>query len=260
MSSGKMRFGQRLKQLFFPPRCAACEKLLDWTVSDPAIALCKECAKRWESEKLQTCESCAKSVSSCNCMPERLTKAKCAGFRKLVYYTSGTRETVQNRVIFRIKNKPDGRTPAFLARELLCALEDVLRTNGIDQKDAVLTYIPRAAANKRRYGTDQAEALARALSACSGVACKRLLLRAGRGAEQKHLNAAQRARNVRDAFVLSPHALLSGKTVILLDDVVTTGASTAAGVRLLRRAGAPKIYVFSVAYDEIGREMPKSLP
>ncbi len=250
----KMGSFRRLKQLLFPPRCAACEDLLDWNITDQAVALCPRCAGRWESEKRQTCEVCAKPVTACDCMPEALEKAKCAAFRKLVYYTSGTRETVQNRVIFRIKNKRDERTPVFLARELLCALEDVLRTNNIDQKDAVLTYIPRAAANKRRYGTDQAEAPAGALSAISGVECRPLLVRKGRRSEQKQLNAAQRARNVRDAFVLSPNALPSGKAVILLDDVVTTGSSMAAGVRLLRRAGAREVFCFAIAFHDISRK------
>ena len=61
-----------------------------------------------------------------------------------------------------------------------------------------------------------------------------------------HLDAAARHRNVRGAFTVRSGAMLAGRTVVLIDDVLTTGATADSCARALRAAGAATVHVFAV--------------
>ncbi len=64
---------------------------------------------------------------------------------------------------------------------------------------------------------------------------------------QTQLSREQRAANVRKAFILRRAERLNGARLILLDDVLTTGATTSACARVLRQAGAGDVGVWTVA-------------
>ena len=217
-------------------------------------SLCPACQKEWDSEKLETCGFCAKRVTECACMPDALKKSGCRGFRKSVYYLPHRRDTVQNRVIFRIKEERSMRTHRFLAAELLPALTEMMDACGYAREDMSLTSLPRAALAKAKYGTDQADELARALATASGLPHRRYLVRRwGSSREQKGLSETARMQNAKESFRTSRKAKYCTKVVFLVDDVITTGASTAACVRLLRRAGAKRVYCLAVAANDMNR-------
>lgn len=184
-------------------------------------------------------------------MPDALRKSRCKTLRKLVYYRHAMREPIQNRLIYRIKETRDRRAILFLADSLLPALRELLEASGAAGGEVALTWVPRGRSARLLYGTDQARELARALSKCTGVPCRRLLKRrrtAGR--EQKHLDAKSRRANAAAAFGLARVRGNMPDTVILIDDIVTTGESMAACVRLLRMAGARQVMALSVATDD----------
>lgn len=242
----------RIKALIFPPRCGACGELLDWY--DAPIehsALCATCLSKWKSEKLDTCEQCAGAVSLCRCMPNALRKSGCRALRKLTYYRHGMREPVQNRVIYRIKEARDRRTVDFLASEWMPMVENMIEESGLIRSEVILTYLPRGRGAWLRYGTDQARELALALARQSGIPCRALLKRrAWREREQKKLDARGRYANAERAFCLTRAAKLPPRSVILIDDIVTTGASLSACVRLLRMAGVEQILALAIATDD----------
>ena len=245
----------RIKALLFPPKCSACGELLDWYEAPrTGESLCPDCRKKWESEKLETCGTCTRRVTACACMPDMLKKSGCRGFRKLTYYLPARRDVVKNRVIFRIKEESSVRTHAFLASELLPALTEMVEASGYAREDMSLASIPRSASAKAKYGTDQAEMLARALAKESGLPYVGYLARRWRASRaQKGLSGAARLQNAREAFCLSRGKRNCTKVVFLVDDVITTGASAAACARLLRRAGAKRIYCLAVASDDANR-------
>ena len=74
-----------------------------------------------------------------------------------------------------------------------------------------------------------------------------LVIRRRRSRSQGHLSRLQRAENVRGAFALKPGAEVAGKRVLLVDDVLTTGATIEACTRALKRAGAAEVDVLTLA-------------
>jgi predicted amidophosphoribosyltransferase len=91
--------------------------------------------------------------------------------------------------------------------------------------------------------------LARAVSRLSGVPVDYLLLaRVKRTPSQVGLTAAQRRRYVAGAVrVLAPRPRIVGKRLVVVDDVITTGATADACARMLKRAGAARVDVLALA-------------
>ncbi len=101
---------------------------------------------------------------------------------------------------------------------------------------------------RRRF--NQAAFLAMQIAEQSKLPClTEVLLRQRPTTPQVGLDAVQRRRNVRTAFVVAPdhQALIEGKTVLLIDDVRTTGATCNACTAVLKDAGAARVHVLSFA-------------
>lgn len=237
-------------RLLFPPRCAACGALLDWYKE--GCGLCESCMEAWSREKREACAICAKDVCLCSCMPEMMKKAKCEGFRKLTYYYPNTKKKVQNRVIYTIKEKRARTAFAFLASEMKPLVDEIVGELPIS--DFCIVYLPRTTEAKRKHDLDQAEQLARALSKQTGILLVPAIDRLG-GKEQKRLLPSERLKNAQKSFLIKNEAPLVGKHILLVDDLVTTGAGMAVATKLLRRAGAKSVYALTVASDVINREI-----
>lgn len=116
----------------------------------------------------------------------------------------------------------------------------------LQQADWVLP-VPLAPARLRQRGYNQALLLARHLG--EGRVHPHLLLRTREAEAQSQLTRAQRLRNLRGAFVLNPleAAQLAGRRVVLIDDVMTTGATLHAAATPLRQAGAAHVCAIVLA-------------
>jgi competence protein ComFC len=116
------------------------------------------------------------------------------------------------------------------------------------EKWDLIVPVPLHPAKEREREFNQAERLARHLSRATHIPVNASLLRRVKPTEtQTHLNREERAGNVRDAFAPRGPEKLNGEKIILLDDVLTTGATTSACARVLRRAGAGDLCVWTVA-------------
>lgn len=109
--------------------------------------------------------------------------------------------------------------------------------------------IPLFRKRERWRGFNQAEIFADSLSESWGVEMAFLLKRVKNTATQKDLDLEKRQRNMRQAFaVLDQHRIL-GKTILLVDDVVTTGATLLEAAKALKRAGAREVFCATIAQD-----------
>ena len=246
----------RVVDLLFPPICAGCGDPVPYPdLSVPPEALCPACRKAWNEARAELCVICGKPVSECNCVPEALTSAGCDSFRKLVFYRPGNRNEVQNRVIYRIKDRADSAAVAFLARELSEAIRETLNGRDVGANGVFLTYLPRGKRAVAKSGTDQAKELATALSQRLEIPLYRVISRRfWHSKPQKLLSTADRKKNAKAAFRIRPSEDIRGKCAILVDDIVTSGASMSAAVRLLRREGVKQFLSVAVASDENNRQ------
>jgi ComF family protein len=108
----------------------------------------------------------------------------------------------------------------------------------------VVTWVPLSRRRRARRGFDQAEVLARAAARRLGVPARPLLVRARDTRAQARKTGPERRRALRDAFAARGRA--DGR-ILLIDDVLTTGATASACARALRRAGAGSICLLTAA-------------
>lgn len=245
-----------LGRLAFPARCAACHTLLDW-YEDGDTVFCAACERQWVSETLERCGICGERVTDCVCMPQAMQKAKCECLYKLVYYAPRLRDAAQNRLVYRLKNGSARREAVFAAERMRPQLECYLRTHNVTADEVIVTYLPRSARTRLQTGSDQARELSRALAKRCGLEMRPLITRrAWANRAQKTLSPEGRMKNAKRAYVARKRATCAGKTVVLVDDIVTTGAGMAVASRILRRMGARRVICMCVATDVVNKDLP----
>lgn len=112
--------------------------------------------------------------------------------------------------------------------------------------DAV-TFVPLHPRRRRGRGFNQSELLARGVARRMRLPCARLARRVRDTPSQTALGVAARDRNMRNAFCAVNAHWIRGRRVLLIDDVMTTGATVAEVSRVILAAGAVDVYVVTVA-------------
>lgn len=239
-----MRAREFFERFILTRKCPACGILLSY--DERAEAFCPECRMRWDVLKTKECKICGRAMCECICMTKTLSDSGALCHHKLVAYTADS--VVHNTVSF-IKRNENERISGFLAEQMYLVLRADTELPTIDESSAIITFVPRGARSVLKYGVDQSRELAMALSRVSGIPFAQTVRRVKGGKEQKNLTAAERKKNVKKLF--APHedteASVGGRTVILVDDVVTTGASMSAAVHHLIRARVGAVICLSVA-------------
>ncbi len=208
-----------IKDLLFPRKCMLCQGLLAAGEND----LCRSCMT-------QTPES----GRSGGDLPE--LDEICVVWR----YEGAVRESLLR---FKFHNRPG--YAAGYGRMLAMAL---LR-RGMEPQ--AITWVPVSPQRLRKRGYDQAELLARAVGQELGWPVIPTLEKIWDNGPQSGLSdARQRRENVRDAYRLRPNAALP-KQILLVDDILTTGATAGECAGLLHRAGIEKITLGVVAAGEL---------
>lgn len=218
-------------------------------------APCVVCGEElpWRARKASCCESCWSSLpaiggTKCDSCAEPLLAGATRCIRCIEHplpvgwsdawgHYRGSLERVLHAFKF---EKHD-----FLDDALAQLVEDVIRRRGDLEFDAVVA-VPMHRAKRRQRGYNQAELLARAVARRLRILCDPSLLtkRVDR-APQSTLPRGERAKNVRGAFVAAPRA--GGRSLLLIDDVCTTGETLRACASALVAAGAARVCAVVVA-------------
>lgn len=235
-ASRKGTFMNALLSLIYPRRCPVCDKpVKPWNA-----LVCRECEGSLTCIEPPRCMKCGKHIGDSG----REYCADCAS--RPHFYDSGRalfsyRSAASS--IARFKYHGRREYAAFYASRMADVLKDFVR----DCKADALVPVPLHRSRKRARGYNQAEVLARELSALTGIpVCCNLIGRVKKTIPMKELPAAERQNNLKKAFkILRNDVKLS--TVIIIDDIYTTGSTIDAMSRELKKAGVERIYFMSLS-------------
>ena len=127
----------------------------------------------------------------------------------------------------------------------------------LEQIDAFVP-VPSHWTHRWESGLDPALQLAEQLGQATGVPPAAVLRRTRRNRPQRGLSRTQRARNVKGAFSVCRRANLRGASLCLLDDVTTTGATLNESAKILKRAGARRVFAAVIAKTELSTELAQT--
>ena len=112
-----------------------------------------------------------------------------------------------------------------------------------------LVPVPLHPKRERERGFNQAEILARRVARIAGMPVLNALVRRANTNPQWSLSPKERKLNLKQAFAAAPFAPISGKSLILIDDVCTTGETLRQCAKVLKAAGARRVYAYVLAKD-----------
>jgi ComF family protein len=180
---------------------------------------------------------------------EVTTSFECANCRELQLHFSRARAAVAAAglvldIIHRYKYQRALWFEPFLADLLIRQAVPVLRSEDWD----MIVPVPLHPQKEREREFNQSERLAWRLGAAAGIPVDAgLLRRVVPTRTQTLLSRRERAANVSSAFQVRPGRRLEGESIVLVDDVLTTGATTSACAKVLRRNGSGDVCVWTVA-------------
>lgn len=198
---------ERLLCLLFPSRCLLCDK-----ITAAGAAFCDDC------------------VDLCPSVP--IVRNLTSGNREFTVlsalpYRDGFRETLHS-----YKFQGERACAAPIGRLMA---EFLSKADGFD----CVTWVAMSKKKKRLRGYDQSELLARSVARTLGLPCLRLIEKVRETDTQHELPREQRITNIKNAYRADASA--AGRSVILIDDIVTTGSTICECAEALYRAGAKEV-------------------
>lgn len=238
-SAGRSLAGGLL-QLVYPNLCWACGT----SIGEEPGGFCADCRTALTTDPHETCPRCSSTVG-----PYAITESGCLQCRGDSFAFDnavrlGPYEGLLRDVILRMKHDEGlaERTGQLWADKAHARLGDF-------QPDVIIP-VPLHWTRQWQRGFNQSHMLARALAARLRTPCRPYWLkRIRRTPPQAHApGPTARRENVHGAFALGRYAAVKGKTVLLVDDVLTSGSTASEAARPLRKAGASRIVVAVLAH------------
>lgn len=233
-----------LINIIYPKICVACNDKLD-NISPPNKVLCIKCHSKIKKNLPPFCCQCGRHLTTQN-----FTKNICSdciksplffdrAFSPCIY------EGVIKELIHQFKYKNKDYLGYTLSKFMIKFIKDYwLPMNYLD----LIIPVPLHRSKFREREFNQAQILGSyiAQNFNKEILCD-LLLRHCRTRTQTGLNNTERFLNVRDTFSLKPKTSIKNKNILLIDDVLTTGATSSEAARLLKSAGANIVFVLTLA-------------
>lgn len=228
------------------PKCVCCDDKLD--IDD--LALCKKCREEYNNHLMRSCSVCAKPLYECTCPNEYLDSHYVHKHIKVYRYKPGL-ETAPNKLIYSLKRENRHDVLDFLATELASSISASVKSSN----EYLFTSVPRMKASRNKYGIDHAKELSKATAKILGAKYKNLLVSKAKKLQKKTKSTEERIANAK--YSLKNRKInLNGKKIIIVDDIVTTGASLGSCAAQLKIAGGSKIIGASVAITYKDKYVP----
>ena len=230
------RLLKRIEDFFFPPTCAVCQKALG------SEGLCADCFNKIRFIVPPYCPICGRPLDfsapwDMTCPACLKKKPPYKKMRSICVYDDGIKP-----LLLGFKHGRRFDYAPLLIRLMKQADPSLFTENDI------FTSVPLHWTRLMKRGYNQSAVLATALAKAYHKTYEPGILKRRRPTRsQGHLSPDQRRQNVAGAFCVPKPALVKDKDILLIDDVITTGATVGGCVRALIRAGAKSVSVLSIA-------------
>jgi ComF family protein len=227
-------------QILYPNTCHFCGRLLPTEQAH----FCEPCQAELTADPHPACRRCASTVG-----PYSHTENGCPRCRTERYAFErvlrlGPYEGLLREAVLRLKHEAGSGLADLLGELWARQAEARLREVGAD----AVVPVPLHWGRRWQRGYNQSEALAASLARHLDLPCRpRWVRRFRRTPQQTRQSPSARRDNVKNAFSSRPRPELAGRTVLLIDDVLTTGSTASEAARALRQAGAARVVVAVLA-------------
>ena len=225
------RFGEKLRTFFarFGHTCDSCGVEV---FNYPKERLCADCEKALIRNCEHVCPKCGRKTRAsgvCLACKQNLPNFT-VGFSPFTY------EGLTASLINRLKNG-DRYLSNFFGEEMANYLRSKIQT-----KDLLVTCVPLTKEKMVARGYNQSEELAKVVADKLGLECDFDVLHKTRERiQQKDLSGKERAENVSGAYRVHKRKAVKGRDILLIDDIMTTGATGSECARVLKNAGAREV-------------------
>ena len=222
-------------------KCPVCH-----AVTYRKATLCDECLEKYVKERDTECRFCKMTAPVCVCSTRDLyfCRELDLTMRSLFFYAP--ENPTLKALIMSLKYAPNGEAEIFLSRELAREILGIFAKRGEAAREWRVTFPPRSRFGLLAHGKDHARRMAKTLAKYTGMKFSPAFRHRGR-AEQKKLGAAARLSNAKESFLIRRGADVKGAKYVIVDDVVTSGATMRACQTLLLSNGARCAFVLSAA-------------
>lgn len=229
----KSNFLVELSDFFIPQFCEACERKL---AANEKI-LCSDCKKHLTHTD--------KNLLQIEYERKFKNDASIDEFYSAFIFKV---DTPIQKLLHKLKYKNKFRIGNFFGEELVGRFRNEIEKFSPD----FIIPIPLHKLKKAMRGYNQSRYIAIGIGRQLGIKVnEKVLIRKKFTQTQTHLNAEERKLNIENAFVIRKASKIKGKKIIIIDDVITTGATTREAAKVLKENGAEKIMALSVAIPEL---------
>ncbi len=223
--------------IFFTNQCVYCGELLGKDES-----LCKDCLDNLPVIKGEKCKYCGAEKSKCNCKKHKLSFD---GITAPFYYENGIKACIQ-RLKFNRK--------IFLARILADDMAKSVKEDFYDKKFDFICFVPFSPIQKLKRDYNQSELLAEELSKRLKIPLNKIMVKCFETKTQHTMSRRQRKGNVFGVYDIKNGADIKDKTILLVDDVKTSGSTLDDCAMILKIRGAKEVYCVTAAIAGFKRD------
>lgn len=232
-----------LRDILYPKTCLICREKLDENCMDELV-----CFRCWAAIKKNTppfCSCCGRSVDS-KSLTENIC---CACLKKPAHFDRAFAPCAYEGPVKDLIHEFKYNNKDYLAATLSRLMLDFIREYNVPVNSLdLIVPVPLHPARLREREFNQAELLARKIASSYKITISAdNLARRRYTKNQAELESQDRLVNVKDSFAVKTPKLFKGKNILLVDDVMTTGATSSEAALALKNAGANTVLVLTLA-------------
>jgi competence protein ComFC len=224
------KFYEYFISLLFPQKCVLCGK------TNPVnVQICEKCSENLPVIQGEICKKCGRGIEVCCCKNKSFEFVRCAA---PFYY-----EGAVKRGIWRYKY----HKKLYAAQNFAYYTSNTVNNKYADIVFELITAVPMSKKEFSDRGYNQSVLLAKSMAQKLNIRYRDVLIKTVDTKPQQSCNASQRWENLSGVFKTADRSNIKDKTILLVDDISTTGATLNECSKTLMSAGAKQVYCICIA-------------